>query len=195
MPDFEASAAAPALIVLARLLQGAATGGEFASATAFLIESAPPGRRGFFGSLQMVGQALAALGGATAGMLVTQGLTPEQVDSWGWRVPFIFGLLIGPVGLYIRRHLNETEAFIQASASQVERISLRQLWREHKHSVMACLRQAWARDRGQSLRRRLASNDTWVPQLRAQAMAASTVSQALVEIAMEMPDTCSQCAS
>ncbi len=110
-------AAAPALIVLARLLQGAATGGEFASATAFLIESAPPGRRGFFGSLQMVGQALAALGGATAGMLVTQGLTPEQVDSWGWRLPFIFGLLIGPVGLWMRRHLDETEAFVAAAQS------------------------------------------------------------------------------
>ncbi len=110
-------AAAPALIVLARLLQGAATGGEFASATAFLIESAPPGRRGFFGSLQMVGQALAALGGATAGMLVTQGLTPEQVDSWGWRLPFIFGLLIGPVGLWMRRHLEETEAFVEAAQS------------------------------------------------------------------------------
>jgi MFS family permease len=110
-------AAAPALIVLARLLQGAATGGEFASATAFLIESAPPGRRGFYGSLQMVGQALAALGGATAGMLVTQGLTPEQVDSWGWRLPFIVGLLIGPVGLWMRRHLEETEAFVEAARS------------------------------------------------------------------------------
>lgn len=113
-------AAAPALIVLARLLQGAATGGEFASATAFLIESAPPGRRGFFGSLQMVGQALAALGGATAGMLVTQGLTPEQVDSWGWRLPFIFGLLIGPVGLWMRRHLEETEAFVEAAQSMAD---------------------------------------------------------------------------
>ncbi len=131
-------AAAPALIVIARLLQGVATGGEFASATSFLVESAPAGKRGFYGSLQMVGQSLAALTGAGMGMLITQGLTPEQVDSWGWRVPFIFGLLIGPVGLYIRRHLNETEAFIEASASQVERLGLRQLWRGHKHSVMAC---------------------------------------------------------
>ncbi len=131
-------AAAPALIVIARLLQGVATGGEFASATSFLVESAPAGKRGFYGSLQMVGQSLAALTGAGMGMLITQGLTPEQVDSWGWRVPFIFGLLIGPVGLYIRRHLNETEAFIEASASQVERLGLRQLWQGHKHSVMAC---------------------------------------------------------
>ena len=71
-------------------------------------------------------------------MLITQGLTPEQVDSWGWRVPFLFGLLIGPVGLYIRRHLSETEAFIEASASQVERVGLLGLWRDHSRSVLAC---------------------------------------------------------
>ena len=128
-------AAAPALIVLARLLQGMATGGEFASATSFLVESAPPDRRGFYGSLQMVGQSVAALAGATAGMLITQGLTPEQIDSWGWRVPFMFGLLIGPVGLWIRRHLNETEAFVEASQSVEEPVGLMALWRLYRRSI------------------------------------------------------------
>jgi MFS family permease len=130
--------AAPIIILLARLLQGMATGGEFASATAFLVESAPAGRRGFFGSLQMVGQSMAALAGAVVGMLITQGLTPEEVDSWGWRLPFLFGLLIGPVGLYIRRYLDETEAFLEASTAQIERIGLVQLWRDHKRSILAC---------------------------------------------------------
>ena len=92
-------AAAPIMIVLARLLQGFATGGEFASATAFLVESAPAERRGFYGSLQMVGQSVAALAGAASGMLITQGLSVEQIDSWGWRLPFIIGLLIGTGGL------------------------------------------------------------------------------------------------
>ena len=128
-------AAAPLLIVLARLLQGMATGGEFASATSFLVESAPPGRRGFYGSLQMVGQSVAALAGAAAGMLITQGLTPEQIDSWGWRLPFIFGLLIGPVGLWIRRHLNETEAFIEASQSTDAPVGLMTLWRDYRRSI------------------------------------------------------------
>jgi MFS family permease len=128
-------AAAPVLIVLARLLQGMATGGEFASATSFLVESAPPGRRGFYGSLQMVGQSVAALAGATAGMLITQGLTPEQIDSWGWRLPFIFGLLIGPVGLWIRRHLKETEAFVEASQSTEEPVGLMALWRLYRRSI------------------------------------------------------------
>ncbi len=129
-------AAAPVIIVLARLLQGAATGGEFASATAFLIETAPQGRRGFFGSLQMVGQSIAALGGATAGMLVTQTLTPEQIDSWGWRLPFVFGLLIGPVGLWMRRHLDETEAFVEAAHDTSQHVGLLSLLREQSRNVL-----------------------------------------------------------
>lgn len=103
---------APLIIVCARLLQGFATGGEFAIATSFLVEMAPPGRRGFYGSLQQLGLALAALGGALAGMAVTILLTPAQLDGWGWRVPFVIGLLIAPVGLYIRRHIEEPEEFV-----------------------------------------------------------------------------------
>jgi MHS family proline/betaine transporter-like MFS transporter len=106
---------APLIMVLARLLQGFATGGEFASATSFLIESAPADRRGFYGSWQMVGQGVALLLGALVSTAVTRGLSPEALDGWGWRVPFLLGLVIGPVGLYIRRHLKETAAFIEAS--------------------------------------------------------------------------------
>jgi MFS family permease len=106
--------AAPLIIVLARLLQGFATGGEFATATTFLIETAPPHRRGLYGSWQMVGQGLAVLIGALLGALVTRSLAPETLDSWGWRIPFLAGLVIGPVGLFIRRHLEETEAFLEA---------------------------------------------------------------------------------
>lgn len=109
---------APILIVVARLLQGFATGGEFAIATSFLVEIAPRHQRGLYGSMQQFGLALAALGGALAGMSVTVLLTPEQLNSWGWRVPFIVGLLIAPVGLYIRRHLEEPEEFIASRARQ-----------------------------------------------------------------------------
>lgn len=130
--------AAPAIMVLARLLQGAATGGEFASATSFLIESAPPERRGFFGSLQMVGQSISALTGATAGMLVTQGLTQEQIDSWGWRLPFLFGLLIAPVGLWMRRHLSETEEFLAAKDDTTQHLGLMAVLREHLRDVLVC---------------------------------------------------------
>src|SRR6516162_10090509 len=91
--------AAPLIIVLARLLQGFATGGEFATATTVLIETAPPHRRGLYGSWQMVGQGLAVLIGALLGALVTRSLAPESLDSWGWRIPFLAGRVIGPVGL------------------------------------------------------------------------------------------------
>src|SRR6202046_2042407 len=82
---------APLIIVLARLLQGFSAGGEFATATAFLLESAPPQQRGFYGSWQMVGQGLAVLIGAILGTVLTHSLTPDALNGWGWRVPFLFG--------------------------------------------------------------------------------------------------------
>jgi MHS family proline/betaine transporter-like MFS transporter len=106
---------APALIVLARMLQGFATGGEYASATAFLVECAPPHRKGLYGSWQLFGQCLAVLLGAGAGTLVLSQLSPDALESWGWRIPFALGLLIGPLGLWIRRHMKESDEFTAAS--------------------------------------------------------------------------------
>lgn len=112
--------AAPLLIVLARLLQGFATGGEYASATAFLVEAAPPHQRGLYGSWQLVGQMLAILGGAGMGALITHNLDQGQLENWGWRLPFVVGLLIAPVGLWIRRYMDETEAFVDASQADAK---------------------------------------------------------------------------
>jgi MHS family proline/betaine transporter-like MFS transporter len=130
---------APLIIVLARLLQGLATGGEFASATSFLIESAPAHRRGFYGSWQMVGQGLAVLIGALLGALITRSLTADALDSWGWRVPFLLGLIIGPVGLFIRRHLQETEAFLEASGTASVRQSFAATLARHVKEVLECM--------------------------------------------------------
>jgi MHS family proline/betaine transporter-like MFS transporter len=109
--------AAPLILVLARLMQGFSAGGEFGSATAFLAEHVP-GRRGFFASWQMASQGLTTLLAAGFGALLTGTLTPEQMASWGWRVPFIFGLLIGPVAFYIRTKLDETPEFLAAETTQ-----------------------------------------------------------------------------
>lgn len=100
--------AAPAFVVLGRLLQGLSAGGEVGAATTFLMESAPTSKRGFMVSWQAISQGSAAVLGALSGALLSATLTPEQLDSWGWRIPFLAGLLIGPVGLYIRRNLDET---------------------------------------------------------------------------------------
>jgi len=103
--------AAPILILLARLVQGFAVGGEFGSATAFMIEHSPT-RRGYYASWQFASQGLAAITAATFGSLLTVWMAPEQLSSWGWRIPFVFGLLVGPVGYYIRAHLDETPEFL-----------------------------------------------------------------------------------
>jgi MHS family proline/betaine transporter-like MFS transporter len=130
--------AAPLIIVLARLLQGFSAGGEFASATSFLVESAPAHRRGFYGSWQMVGQGLAALFGALLGALLTHNLSAETLDSWGWRVPFLLGLVIGPVGLFIRRHLQETKPFLEARGAGTVRQSLGATLTTHLKEVLVC---------------------------------------------------------
>jgi MFS transporter, MHS family, proline/betaine transporter len=131
---------APLIIVLARLIQGFSAGGEFASATAFLTESAPPQQRGYYGSWQMVGQGLAVLIGAILGTVLTRTLTPDALNSWGWRVPFLFGLIIGPLGLYIRRGLDETSAFLQASQKNpAARQDAGSLLASHVKEMVACL--------------------------------------------------------
>jgi MFS family permease len=130
---------APLIMVAARLLQGFSAGGEFASATAFLTESAPAGRRGLYGSWQMVGQGLAVLLGAILGTLLTRSMTPEALDSWGWRIPFLFGLIIGPVGLYIRRNLDETSAFLQSNRSSAGQQSSGSVLISHVKEMLACL--------------------------------------------------------
>ncbi len=130
---------APLIMVVARLLQGFSAGGEFASATAFLTESAPAGRRGLYGSWQIVGQGLAVLLGAILGALLTRSLTPETLDSWGWRIPFLFGLIIGPVGLYIRRNLDETSAFLQSSLRSAGQQGAGSVLASHAKEMLACL--------------------------------------------------------
>ncbi|MGX1957846.1 MFS transporter [Serratia proteamaculans] len=99
---------APMLIVVGRLIQGFAAGGEVGSATTLLLESAGANQRGFFVSWQAISQGISALLGASFGLLLTYFLPENALYSWGWRVPFIIGLLIIPVGVYIRKHLEET---------------------------------------------------------------------------------------
>jgi MFS family permease len=89
-------------------LQGFAAGGEVGAATTLLLESAGANQRAFFVSWQSISQGIAALLGASLGLLLTSILSEEALYSWGWRVPFVLGLLIVPVGVYIRRHIEET---------------------------------------------------------------------------------------
>jgi MHS family proline/betaine transporter-like MFS transporter len=117
LPTYQAiGLAAPLILVVARLMQGFSAGGEFGSATAFLAEHEPR-RRGFFASWQVASQGLTTLLAAIFGVVLTGQLSAAQMASWGWRVPFFFGLLIGPVAWYIRTRLDETPEFLAAATT------------------------------------------------------------------------------
>jgi MHS family proline/betaine transporter-like MFS transporter len=107
----------PALVIAARLLQGFSVGGEFASSTAFLVEHRPD-RAGYFASWQWSSQGLAALIATGFGVLLTETVSAAALQSWAWRLPFAFGLLIGPVGYYVRSHMSETPEFLQSGAAR-----------------------------------------------------------------------------
>src|SRR5579875_3122159 len=100
--------AAPAIVVGARLLQGFALGGEVGPATSYLVEVAPPDRRGRLASWQIASQGTALLAAGVIGFTVAHLLSPQAMTLWGWRIAFLLGLTIVPGGLYIRRRLPET---------------------------------------------------------------------------------------
>ncbi len=102
--------AAPVLLLMARLIQGFSAGGEFGSATAYLAEQNPD-RRGFYSSWQFSSQGVATLLASSMGLVLTSCLNRRELYSWGWRLPFVVGLLIGPVAYFIRSHARETPEF------------------------------------------------------------------------------------
>lgn len=126
---------APIAVLVARLLQGFAVAGEFGSATAFLVEHTTD-RKGFFASFQWFGQGLAAVLSSFFGVVLFTWLTTEQLDSWGWRVPFFFGLLIGPIGLYIRKHVGETPEFREQGPAKAP---VREMFAEHWDRLLMCI--------------------------------------------------------
>jgi MFS transporter, MHS family, proline/betaine transporter len=107
MPTFDKiGVLAPLLVIAARLVQGFSAGGEFGSSTAFLVEHMP-GRRGFVASWQFASQGISSLLGSGFGVLLSSTLTETELQTWGWRIPFLFGVLIGPIGLYIRNNIED----------------------------------------------------------------------------------------
>jgi MHS family proline/betaine transporter-like MFS transporter len=112
LPTYERiGIAAPVLLVLARLMQGVSAGGEWGGAASFLVEWAPPKRRGLFGSFHPFAICVGQLVGAGVAAGLTSALGTAAMEEWGWRVPFLLGALIAPVGIYIRRNVDETPAY------------------------------------------------------------------------------------
>ena len=134
--------AAPILLVLGRLVQGFALGGEVGPSTAYLLEAAPAATRGFITSWQLASQGVATILAGAVGVLLSLTLPHEAMAEWGWRIPFILGFAIVPIGLVIRSHLPETggtESSEGGKAATSAAGVLTRLWRDHRGTMLAAL--------------------------------------------------------
>ena len=133
-PYSQIGIAAPILLVIARLIQGFSCGGEVGPATTYLLEAAPPDKRAALTAWQAYSQQLASIMGSGLGLILAASLSREDLYSWGWRVPFLLGVLIAPVAFYIRKQLPETIAVTRAPRSTLD--VLGELTRDHSRTVL-----------------------------------------------------------
>ena len=123
-------AAAPVLLGLARIIQGVSLGGEYGASATYISEMADHKHRGFYSSFQYVTLIGGQLGALVVLLLLQQVfLTPEQLKAWGWRIPFVIGALLAVTALFMRRSLDETDAFMEAKTPQRRESSIRMLAR------------------------------------------------------------------
>ena len=140
-PTYESAGLfAPALLVLARLMQGLSVGGEYGASATYLSEMAGKGRRGFFSSFQyvtLIGGQLLAIGV----LLTLQAVLSEAaLDAWGWRIPFAIGAALAVVVFWIRRGLAETQSFHNASGAQdAPKSGLTALFRHHPREAVTVM--------------------------------------------------------
>jgi MFS transporter, MHS family, alpha-ketoglutarate permease len=130
--------AAPILFVVARILQGISAGSEQQSAISFMVEHAPPHRRGLFGSFSNMASGLATLAATGSAAIVAAAFAPATLATWGWRIPFLVGGLLGLVGLVLRRRADETIEF-EAQAVVDKKSAPARLWallREHPKALL-----------------------------------------------------------
>ncbi len=130
--------AAPILFLVARILQGISAGSEQQSAISFMVEHAPPNRRGLFGSFSNMASGLATLAATGSAAIVTSSFAPAELAAWGWRIPFLVGGVLGVVGLLLRMRADETLEF--EASSLVDQKSaparLMALLREHPKALI-----------------------------------------------------------
>jgi MFS transporter, MHS family, alpha-ketoglutarate permease len=130
--------AAPILFVVARIVQGISAGSEQQSAISFMVEHAPPNRRGLFGSFSNMASGLATLAATGSAAAITAAFAPHALAVWGWRIPFLIGGILGVVGLYLRSRADETSEF--EASSLVDKKSaparLLALLREHPKALL-----------------------------------------------------------
>ena len=112
LPTYESvGLLAPALLVFLRIMQGFALGGQWGGAVLIITESAPKGRRGFYGSFAQMGAPIGTILANVAFLSVSVSVTPSALLSWAWRIPFLFSVLLIAIGVFIQLNLKETPAF------------------------------------------------------------------------------------
>lgn len=141
LPSYETiGLAAPFILVIIRLVQGLSLGGEFSGCIAYIVEHSPPERRGLAGSASFVSMCLGMLLGLGVATLFRYMLSEEDLMAWGWRIPFIAGLFIGLVGLYIRSHLAESPIYKAAKAEGLlSRTPLRETLTKYRGEVLMAI--------------------------------------------------------
>ena len=132
LPGYEQiGIAAPILLVIARLAQGLAWGGEAGPATTFIMEAAPQGKRAFYASWQIVAQGGAAITAGLVGYILSLYLTHQQQTDWGWRIAFGLGLCILPIAILMRRHLGETLKLEDKAENNSTKGLLKEIFEHH----------------------------------------------------------------
>ncbi|MEA1648531.1 MFS transporter [Nitrospirillum sp. BR 11164] len=131
-----AGVAAPLALVALRFAQGLAVGGQWGGAALMAIESAPSGRRGFYGSFVQIGVPVGLVLANVVFLLVGKGLTPQAFQAWGWRLPFLLSVVLVLIGGYVRRHLEEPREFETAGAGAVQGPPLARVLRDHLGDVL-----------------------------------------------------------
>ncbi|HHU39327.1 MAG TPA: MFS transporter [Propionibacterium sp.] len=129
--------AAPLLLTLARCVQGFSAGGEFGTSAAFLVENAPPGRRAWAGSWQQVSVGAGTLSASLLASIMFSTASQEFLTTWGWRVAFGIGAVLGLLGLWLRMVVPDTEAFTRTRATgRLSRSPLTEVLRKHPRSAL-----------------------------------------------------------
>lgn len=128
---------APFLLLICRCGQGFSTGGEWGGAAAFLVEYAEPGRRGLTGSWQQFSTQIGATSAVLSAYLLAHHLAPDAFNAWGWRLPFVFGFVLGPIGYYLRTRVAETPAFERnAEKAAISRAPLTEALSTHGRKIV-----------------------------------------------------------
>lgn len=133
----EIGIAAPILLTIIRLLQGAALGGEFTGSITYIVEHADKERRGIAGSTSLISMMIGMLLGSAAAMLCSNLLPKEEFEDWGWRIPFLIGLFIGFIGIYIRSYLHESPMYEEAKKKkEIAKKPISMLFKSYKQNMM-----------------------------------------------------------